>query len=54
MPATVEGGGYRGRSGIETYYREVRDTWSELRVGSGAGIRCGPRSARASSVAVIV
>jgi ketosteroid isomerase-like protein len=32
MPATVEGGGYRGRSGIETYYREVRDTWSELRV----------------------
>jgi ketosteroid isomerase-like protein len=32
MPATVEGGGYRGRSGIETYYREVRDTWSELHV----------------------
>jgi ketosteroid isomerase-like protein len=32
MPATVEGGGYQGRSGIETYYREGHDTWSELRV----------------------
>jgi ketosteroid isomerase-like protein len=32
MPAIVEGGGYRGREGIETYYREIRDTWTELLV----------------------
>jgi ketosteroid isomerase-like protein len=26
-----EGGAYRGRQGIETYFREIRDTWEELR-----------------------
>jgi ketosteroid isomerase-like protein len=28
----VEGGSYRGPEGIETYLREVRDTWEEIRV----------------------
>jgi hypothetical protein len=32
IPATLEGGGYQGSEGIETYYREIRDTWTELRV----------------------
>jgi ketosteroid isomerase-like protein len=32
MPATLEGGGYQRREGIETYYREIRDTRTELRV----------------------
>ncbi len=32
LPGTVEGGGYRGRAGIETYFREIRDTWEQLRV----------------------
>jgi ketosteroid isomerase-like protein len=32
LPGNVEGGGYRGREGIETYLREIRDTWEELRI----------------------
>src|SRR6202011_4168764 len=32
LPGNVEGGGYRGREGIETYLGEIRDTWEELRV----------------------
>jgi ketosteroid isomerase-like protein len=32
LPGNVEGGGYRGGEGIETYLREIRDTWEELRV----------------------
>jgi ketosteroid isomerase-like protein len=31
-PRGVEGGGYRGREGIETYMSEIRDTWEELRI----------------------
>jgi ketosteroid isomerase-like protein len=27
----VEGGGYRGREGIEAYFQDIRDTWEELR-----------------------
>ena len=26
----VEGGSFRGREGIETYFREVSDTWEEV------------------------
>ncbi|HWX87605.1 MAG TPA: nuclear transport factor 2 family protein [Solirubrobacteraceae bacterium] len=32
LPGNVEGGGYRGREGIETYLGEIRDTWEELRL----------------------
>ena len=32
LPGTVEGGGYRGREGIETYFAEIRDTWEGLSV----------------------
>jgi ketosteroid isomerase-like protein len=32
LPGTVEGGGYRGREGIETYISEIGDTWEELRI----------------------
>jgi ketosteroid isomerase-like protein len=32
LPGHVEGGGYRGREGVETYLREIRDTWEELRI----------------------
>jgi ketosteroid isomerase-like protein len=32
LPATVEGGGYRGREGIETYFAEIRGTWEGLSV----------------------
>jgi hypothetical protein len=32
VAATGEGGAYQGRAGIETYYREIRDTSTELRV----------------------
>jgi ketosteroid isomerase-like protein len=28
----VEGGSYRGRAGIETYFRAATDTWEEVRV----------------------
>jgi len=28
--AAVEGGSFRGREGIETYFREVSDTWEEV------------------------
>lgn len=29
MLGVVEGGNYRGREGIETWYRESRDTWEQ-------------------------
>ncbi len=32
LPGIVEGDGYRGRKGIETYFEEISDTWEELRV----------------------
>src|ERR1700676_531299 len=32
LPGAVEGSGYRGREGIETYLMEIRDTWEEVRV----------------------
>jgi len=32
MIGVVEGGSYRGREGVETYFGEVRDTWEEYRV----------------------
>jgi ketosteroid isomerase-like protein len=35
FPALVrgfEGGSYRGREGAEAYYRDIRETWEELRV----------------------
>jgi ketosteroid isomerase-like protein len=32
LPGTVEGGGYLGREGIETYFDEIRSTWEGLRV----------------------
>jgi ketosteroid isomerase-like protein len=32
LPETVEGSGYRGREGIETYLIEVHDTWEEYRL----------------------
>jgi ketosteroid isomerase-like protein len=32
MPGIVEGGGYRGRAGVEAYYREITETWEEYRV----------------------
>src|ERR1700730_19217276 len=32
MPVTFGGGALRGREGIESYIREVRDTWEEYRV----------------------
>jgi ketosteroid isomerase-like protein len=35
LPGNVEGGGYRGREGIETYLSEIRDTWEELRIFGG-------------------
>jgi ketosteroid isomerase-like protein len=31
----LEGGSYRGREGIETYFAEVRDTWEENRTVPG-------------------
>jgi ketosteroid isomerase-like protein len=30
LPGTVEGSGYRGREGIETYLMEISDTWEEV------------------------
>jgi ketosteroid isomerase-like protein len=27
----VEGGSFRGREGIETYFREIHDIWQEVR-----------------------
>jgi ketosteroid isomerase-like protein len=32
MPVTIGGGVLRGREGIESYIREVNDTWDEYRV----------------------
>ena len=32
MPVTFGGGALRGRAGIESYIREVNDTWEEYRV----------------------
>jgi ketosteroid isomerase-like protein len=32
MPVTLGGGALRGREGIESYIREVNDTWEEYRV----------------------
>ena len=32
MAGTVEGGGYRGRDGIEKYLADIGDTWEEYRV----------------------
>jgi ketosteroid isomerase-like protein len=32
FPGVVESGAYRGREGVETYYREVGETWEEYRV----------------------
>jgi ketosteroid isomerase-like protein len=32
MPVTFGGGALRGRAGIESYIREVTDTWEEYRV----------------------
>jgi ketosteroid isomerase-like protein len=32
FPGIVEGGGYRGREGVKTYYREIDETWEEYRV----------------------
>ena len=32
MPVTFGGGALRGREGIESYIREVSDTWEEYRV----------------------
>jgi ketosteroid isomerase-like protein len=32
MPMTFGGGALRGRAGIESYVREVSDTWEEYRV----------------------
>lgn len=31
MPGIVEGGGFRGREGLDTYLGEVRNTWEKLR-----------------------
>jgi ketosteroid isomerase-like protein len=30
VPGAVEGGGYRGRAGMESYLAELRGTWEEL------------------------
>jgi ketosteroid isomerase-like protein len=35
LPGTVEGDGYQGREGIETYFEEIANTWEELRVLGG-------------------
>jgi len=35
LPGIVEGDGYRGREGIETYFDEISNTWGELRVLGG-------------------
>jgi ketosteroid isomerase-like protein len=32
LPGAVEGDGYRGLQGIETYFGEIRGTWDDLRV----------------------
>ena len=32
MVSVVEGGSFRGREGIEAYFRESESTWDELRV----------------------
>jgi ketosteroid isomerase-like protein len=32
LPGVVEGDGYLGREGIETYFDEIRSTWEGLRV----------------------
>ena len=32
MPGLVEGHSYIGREGVETYFREIRDTWEDLRI----------------------
>ena len=34
MPVTSSGGALRGRGGIESYVREVSDTWEEYRVAA--------------------
>jgi ketosteroid isomerase-like protein len=31
FPGTVEGDGYMGRAGIESYFGEISDTWQEFR-----------------------
>jgi ketosteroid isomerase-like protein len=35
LPGVLEGDGYRGREGIETYFGEISNTWEELRVLAG-------------------
>jgi ketosteroid isomerase-like protein len=32
LPGSLEGDGYRGRAGIETYFDEIGSTWQGLRV----------------------
>ncbi len=32
LARTVEGGSYRGREGIDTYFADLRDTWDEVRI----------------------
>jgi ketosteroid isomerase-like protein len=32
LPGAVEGDGYRGIQGIETYLRDIRETWEALQV----------------------
>ena len=31
LTGTIEGGGYRGREGLETWFAEARDTWEWFR-----------------------
>src|ERR1700692_1184549 len=35
MAGTAEGGGYRGRDGIEKYLADIGDAWEEYRVFAG-------------------
>lgn len=35
LPGAVEGDGYRGIQGIETYLGEIGDTWDDLRMVGG-------------------
>jgi ketosteroid isomerase-like protein len=35
LPGAVEGDGYRGIRGIETYLGEISDTWEDLRLVGG-------------------
>ena len=32
LARTVEGGSYRGREGIDNYFRDLGDTWEEARI----------------------